>query len=97
MRWKGEAYIPLEYFPANVDKYNFYAIHGTDKGSESQRVYKSFKPVPGEHPDFHRLEYFANITIEDSNLLSKLNIRPVHSVKWRTALKGDETAKKSEK
>ena len=95
MRWKGEAHIPLEYFPANVDKFNFYAIHGTDTDLKSERVYKSFKAVPGEHPDFHRLEYFEDISTNNSNILSVLNVRSEQSVIWKGALENEKIKNQS--
>ncbi|KAL4231153.1 hypothetical protein ACF0H5_008736 [Mactra antiquata] len=56
-RWSGTAMVPKEYFPPNVNKFNAYAIHG----SGDNRVYEAYKPVPGDQPDFHRLEYFENV------------------------------------
>jgi len=56
-RWTGEAVIPYEYFPQNVNKLNAYAIHKSDPS----RIYMSLYPTPkGKYPcpDFHRLEYF---------------------------------------
>jgi len=55
--WKGVANIPKSYFPDNFDKWNAYAISGTGEN----RVYKSLFPVPGEAPDFHRLNDFKDI------------------------------------
>ena len=85
-RWKGEAYIPFDYFPPNVDKFNFYSIHGVDDESSSQRIYKSFKAVPGDCPDFHRLKCFENISDEDSGILSTLRSRSDQSLIWQKAL-----------
>ncbi|CAH2300946.1 Hypothetical predicted protein [Pelobates cultripes] len=59
-RWKGTAVLPWDYFPPLVDKFNAYAIHG----SQSERTYEALYPVPEnevqarQQPDFHRLEYF---------------------------------------
>jgi len=56
-RWKGTAFIPAEYTPANLNKFNAYAIHR----SNPNRVYMSLFPTPEEeheHPNFHRLQYF---------------------------------------
>uniref|UniRef100_A0A8C5PAM1 Chromosome 4 open reading frame 33 n=1 Tax=Leptobrachium leishanense TaxID=445787 RepID=A0A8C5PAM1_9ANUR len=59
-RWKGTVILPWDYFPPSVDKFNAYAIHG----SQSGRTYEALYPVPenevqaGQQPDFHRLEYF---------------------------------------
>ncbi|KAK3099705.1 hypothetical protein FSP39_008331 [Pinctada imbricata] len=63
-KWEGVAYIPAEYFPPKVSKFNAYAIHG----SGSDRVYQSLYPTPKDKytdPDFHRLEYFQQIHFED--------------------------------
>ena len=94
-RWKGEACIPFDYFPAKVDKFNFYAIHGTDDETGSRRYYKSFKAVPGEFPDFHRLQHFEDITDEDSGILSLLKIRSNQSLIWRKALEDEKISSKS--
>ena len=59
--WKGKAFIPNEYFPPNVDKFNAYAIHGP----ENQRVFKSLFPFdPNLSMDFHRLEFFQPLNFE---------------------------------
>ncbi|KAK3576856.1 hypothetical protein CHS0354_012911 [Potamilus streckersoni] len=61
--WSGEAYIPVEYFPPKVSKFNAYAIHG----SETSRQYEALYPITtGQHqePDFHRLEYFQKIEFQ---------------------------------
>lgn len=63
--WTGVAYIPLEYFPYHVTKFNAFAIHGEG----SNRKYLSLFPTPEgkfKQPDFHRLEYFRKL---DLNLL----------------------------
>ncbi|GAB1601412.1 UPF0462 protein C4orf33 homolog isoform X3 [Argonauta hians] len=59
-RWRGVAYIPEDYFPPNITKFNSYAIHGTGEN----KTYLSLYPTPeGQYPnpDFHRLGYFENI------------------------------------
>eukprot|EP00118_Oscarella_pearsei_P026158 m.309512 g.309512 ORF g.309512 m.309512 type:complete len:194 (+) comp46735_c0_seq1:83-664(+) len=59
-RWRGTAFIPIDYFPPGVTKFNAYAIHG----SGDARQYEALYPVPKakyESPDFHRLEYFSPI------------------------------------
>ncbi|KAI2668701.1 hypothetical protein H4Q32_005475 [Labeo rohita] len=64
--WKGEALIPWRYFPPGVNKMNSYAIHG----SGAERSYEALYPVPredlveGQKPDFHRLEYFEDFTLQ---------------------------------
>ena len=73
--WRGEAFIPNEYFPPNVDKFNAYAIHGQP---ENQRIYKALFPSNGAQPDFHALEYFQNLDFEiDQKTISQF---------WKNAL-----------
>jgi hypothetical protein len=54
-RWLGEASLPRGELPAGLRAWNAYAIHGCG----AERRYLAFQPVPGERPDFHRLECFA--------------------------------------
>ncbi|XP_058629598.1 UPF0462 protein C4orf33 homolog isoform X2 [Onychostoma macrolepis] len=64
--WKGEALLPWRYFPQGINKMNSYAIHGSGAG----RTYEALYPVPredlveGQGPDFHRLEYFQDFTLQ---------------------------------
>ena len=41
MTWSGNAIIPLDYFPPDVNKINAYAIHG----SGSNRQYEALYPA----------------------------------------------------
>ena len=59
--WRGEALVPKEYFPENVDKFNIYGIHGTEQNGG--RFYEALFPVPGPHPDFHRIQHFGDIKL----------------------------------
>ncbi|XP_016363685.1 UPF0462 protein C4orf33 homolog isoform X2 [Sinocyclocheilus rhinocerous] len=65
-KWKGEALLPWRYFPQGINKMNSYAIHGSGAG----RTYEALYPVPredlqeGQGPDFHRLEYFQDFTLQ---------------------------------
>uniref|UniRef100_A0A667WA50 Chromosome 4 open reading frame 33 n=1 Tax=Myripristis murdjan TaxID=586833 RepID=A0A667WA50_9TELE len=65
-KWKGEALLPWEYFPPNVNKMNSYAIHGSGLG----RTYEALYPVPreeiveGQKPNFHLLEYFQDFRLQ---------------------------------
>ena len=34
-RWKGEARIPVSYFPPNITRFNAYAIHGPPEDRRS--------------------------------------------------------------
>ena len=54
-RWRGSASIPRATLPDAVTALNAYAIHG--KGDA--RRYLAHAAVPGDAPDFHRLEHFA--------------------------------------
>lgn len=54
-RWKGTAVVPMNLLPQEITHYNAYAIHGVGE----QRRYLAAHPVPGDAPDFHRLEHFA--------------------------------------
>jgi len=54
-RWRGVAVVPLELLPPGPLRVNAYAIHGAGAG----RRYLAMTPVPGPHPDFHRLEAFV--------------------------------------
>ena len=54
-RWRGDARLPLTLLPAGPLLVNAYAIHGVG----AARRYLAMTPVPGPHPDFHRLEAFT--------------------------------------
>jgi len=61
-RWLGQAYIPGEYFPCNVTRFNSFAIHN----QEPNRVHMALFPVAQgayEAPDFHRLDAFQPISM----------------------------------
>ncbi len=58
-RWAGSLTIPWEYLPERPYRLNAYGIHG--QGSD--RRYLAWRPVPGEEPDFHRLESFLAVEI----------------------------------
>jgi hypothetical protein len=59
-RWTGTATLPRSYLPLGPHTANAYAIHG--QGPD--RTYLACYPVPGEIPDFHRLECFAPIALD---------------------------------
>ncbi|KAJ6668799.1 hypothetical protein lerEdw1_012283 [Lerista edwardsae] len=65
--WNATAIIPWDYFPPGVDKMNSYAIHGSGLG----RTYEALYPIPqeeienGQGPNFHRLEYFQDFSLQD--------------------------------
>ena len=56
-RWSGRARIPGELVPRAVARLNAFAIHARGDA----RRYLAFHPVPGDGPDFHRLEQFAEL------------------------------------
>ena len=55
--WEGRAVIPMDFLPDGIGHLNATAIHGEG----SQRRYLAWTPMPGPHPDFHRLEAFGPI------------------------------------
>jgi hypothetical protein len=54
-RYRGTARVPMSYLPVPPARVNAYLIHG----GQDARCYHAHAPVPGEHPDFHRLEHFT--------------------------------------
>jgi hypothetical protein len=54
-RYRGTGRVPMSYLPLPATRVNAYLIHG---GSDL-RCYHAHAPVPGDRPDFHRLENFA--------------------------------------
>lgn len=52
-RWWGRASIDRSLLPDPIVAFNAYAIHGVG----DRRRYLAHAAVPGESPDFHRLEY----------------------------------------
>ncbi|XP_019389528.1 PREDICTED: UPF0462 protein C4orf33-like isoform X3 [Crocodylus porosus] len=65
-KWEGRAHLPWSYFPPSTDKFNAFAIHG----SEDKRTYEALYPLPqheiqeGQKPDFHRLELFKQFSLK---------------------------------
>lgn len=59
-QWRGEARIAREWLPAGLSRFNAYRIHG----SGPARRYLAIFPVPGERPDFHRLDSFGPLALE---------------------------------
>ena len=55
--WTGRAVIPADLIPEPIGLGNAYAMHGHG----GARRYRALHPVPGEQPDFHRLECFGPI------------------------------------
>lgn len=80
--WYGSASIPIEYFPPSVKKFNAYAIHGIG----DDRKYEALFPVPGDFPDFHRLEHFQPI---DFTRLRPDNESADFSAIWKSVIQTD--------
>jgi hypothetical protein len=61
-RWIGRVHVPRAHFPARVDRFNAYAIHGQG----NNRTYEALYPAPpgSDKPDFHRLELFQPLNFE---------------------------------
>ncbi len=53
-RWLGRASLDRSWLPAGALRVNAYAIHGIGP----ERRYLAMTPVPGPHPDFHRIGVF---------------------------------------
>ena len=58
-RWTGHARLSDKLLPKEIEKANFYAIHGTGKS----RRYLSWSPLPGKKPDFHQPQVFPKFSI----------------------------------
>jgi hypothetical protein len=54
-RYRGTARIPMSYLPIPPARVNAYLIHGRPDA----RCYHAHTAVPGNKPDFHRLQHFA--------------------------------------
>ncbi|ETE69092.1 hypothetical protein L345_05116 [Ophiophagus hannah] len=65
-KWRGCAHLPWNFFPPNTDRFNAFAIHGSDMN----RTYEALYPIPqnevhcNQKPDFHHLEYFKNFSFK---------------------------------
>lgn len=57
-RWWGTAELSTTLVPCPALRWNAFAIHG--QGAE--RRYLTAHPLPGERPDFHRLESFPSLS-----------------------------------
>jgi len=58
-RWTAEARIARSLVPAGRLRGNAYAIHGAGEA----RRYLAWSPVPGDGPDFHRIELFPPLVL----------------------------------
>lgn len=59
--WSGTARFSSDWLPSPLRAANAYAIHGIGAG----RRYLATHPVPGDAPDFHRLECFGPLDVGD--------------------------------
>jgi hypothetical protein len=60
-QWSGVAELAIDQLPERCYRVNAYAVHGVE-----ERTYLAAYPVPGDNPDFHRLENFGPIDLGDS-------------------------------
>ncbi len=54
-RWHGRALVDRRHLPEGAQRCNAYRIAGVGE----QRRFFAWAPVPGERPDFHRLQHFG--------------------------------------
>ncbi len=64
-RWHGRLVVPSAVLPASPVVFNAYAIHGP----AARRRYFAHGEVPGDGPDFHRLQHFPAWPIAGRTLL----------------------------
>lgn len=58
-RWTGEARIPRSLLPAAPVAANAFAIHGTG----ADRRYLAWHALPGDRPDFHRIDDYPDVSV----------------------------------
>lgn len=61
-RWIGRARIPRSLFPAHVNRFNAYGIHGQGDKRTYESLYPAF--IDSDKPDFHRLEFFQALDFD---------------------------------
>jgi hypothetical protein len=57
-RWRGTTLLPPTLIPCPALRWNAFAIHGEG----GARRYLAAHPVPGDGPDFHRLDLFPSLS-----------------------------------
>ncbi|HEX4352972.1 MAG TPA: hypothetical protein VHZ95_08665 [Polyangiales bacterium] len=62
-RYRGRARMPFVYLPRDPVRGNAYSIHGIG----SARCYCAHNPPRGDAPDFHRLESFVPLSLEEKS------------------------------
>ncbi|TRY76575.1 hypothetical protein TCAL_00168 [Tigriopus californicus] len=73
--WTGNVTIPTEYLPANITKFNAFAVHGEMENGELITYYESLFPVDEEssgvtEPNFHYLDAFQPIDLGEIGLVN---------------------------
>ncbi|XP_059082705.1 uncharacterized protein LOC131880180 [Tigriopus californicus] len=73
--WTGNVTIPTEYLPANITKFNAFAVHGEMENGELITHYESLFPVDEEssgvtEPNFHYLDAFQSIDLGEIGLVN---------------------------
>jgi hypothetical protein len=58
-RWRATARIPRGWIPIGADRLNATAIHGV----RPDRRFLSWQVLPGDGPDFHRIDHFAPVDL----------------------------------
>lgn len=58
-RWFGDMKVPRGWLPKGALRCNAYSIRGQGRS----RGYFAMKPMGGKQPDFHRLEFFAPLSL----------------------------------
>lgn len=58
-RWTARASLPRDWLPPLPHRVNAYSVHGPGE----DRRYLAANAVPGDGPDFHRLQYFREVRL----------------------------------
>ena len=64
-RWRAEALVPAKFLPKPPYRANAVAI----RGQGTDRRYFSAVPLPGDAPDFHRLEHFPEVELQGQHTM----------------------------
>ncbi|XP_043917605.1 UPF0462 protein C4orf33 homolog isoform X2 [Protopterus annectens] len=56
-KWSGEAFLPWNMFPPGINKFNAYAIHG----SEEKRTYEALFPLPKDEAEVQQKPDFTTV------------------------------------
>lgn len=66
-RWRGVAGVPISYLAPKVNRVNAYSIHGEGES----RCYLAAYPGTGSAPDFHQLNAFGAIELQELHTSSR--------------------------